>query len=471
MLNKVNFGVIVTTRSFFSADLARQEREKVVGKLLAEGYGVEIPPREDTYAGAVSALSDADVYARYFRARMDNIDGLIVVLANFGDEVAVAETISRSRLDVPILIVACADETDKMDMSHRRDAFCGKISLCNNLYQRNIRYTLTQNHTLKTDGEEFSAEVAKFAAVCRVVAGLRNLRVGAVGARPNDFHTVRYSEKLLQASGINTVVTDLSVVIADAKKIGDAGLIANKVDEIKNYGKVSPVISAEKLENMAKLCIALEDWVVKNQCRASAVQCWDSIQYNYGCATCTAMSMMGEAGLPSACEMDVTGAVTMYALYMAAGAPPGYLDWDNNFDDEREMCVNLHCSNFPKSFFGHDDIEIENLDVLSTTIGAEKCFGACKGKVAPGKMTYAKITTDDKNGKIKAYIGEGEFVAHDIETKGGVALCRVKNLQSLLSYICANGFEHHVSMCRGQTADILEEALENYMGWEVYRHS
>jgi len=470
MLNKINFGVIVTTRSFFSAELAKQEREKIVNKLVTEGYGVEIPPPEATYAGAVSTLSDADVYAQYFKARIDKIDGIIVVLANFGDEVSVAETISQSRLNVPVLVVACDDETSQMDLSHRRDAFCGKISVCNNLYQRNIKYTLTKNHTLKIESNDLTDELSKFAAICRVVNGLRNLRVGAIGARPNDFHTVRFSERLLQASGINTVVTDLSVIIAAAKKIDDVNVITKKIEEIKNYGSIPSSISAEKLENMAKLCITLENWIAKNHCQASAIQCWDSIQYNYGCATCTAMSMMGESGFPSACEMDVTGAVTMYALLMASGIPSGYLDWNNNFDDNREMCVTLHCSNFPKSFFGHDDIEIENLDVLSTTIDVDKCFGACKGRVAPGKMTYAKITTDDKNGKIKAYIGEGEFVGHEIETKGGVALCRVQDLQKLLSYICNNGFEHHVAMCRGQVADVMEEALRNYMGWDVYRH-
>ena len=202
---------------------------------------------------------------------------------------------------------------------------------------------------------------------------------------------------------------------------------------------------------------------------ASSIECWDSIQNNYGCATCLAMSMMGDKGMPSSCELDVTGAVTMYAMRLATGQGPAYLDWNNNWGDDRDCCVSLHCSNFPKSFF-QKPIEISNLDVLGTTIGADKCFGACKAQVAAGPMTFAKITTDDKNGKIKCYVGEGDFRDDPIPTKGGLALCHVEGLQDLMHYICNNGFEHHFAICRGHVADILEEALGNYMGFEVHRH-
>ncbi len=181
------------------------------------------------------------------------------------------------------------------------------------------------------------------------------------------------------------------------------------------------------------------------------------------------MSMLGEAGYPSACEMDVTGAITMLVLRLASDSPSGYLDWNNNYTDDRDKCVGIHCSNYPKSFFG-SEIEISNLDILGTTLGSEKCFGACKGRVAAGPMTFGKVTTDDTKGRIKVYVGEGEFTDDPIETMGGVAVCKVSGLQRLLDYICNNGFEHHVAMNRSLSAKVLEEALGKYMGWDVHRH-
>lgn len=174
--------------------------------------------------------------------------------------------------------------------------------------------------------------------------------------------------------------------------------------------------------------------------------------------------------MPSACEMDVTGALTMYALYLASGEPSGYMDWNNNYLDDRNKCVNIHCSNYPSSFIGKE-FEISNLDVLGKSLGFDKCFGACKANIASGPMTFAKITTDDTRGVMKVYIGEGEFTNDPVNTKGGVAVCKVDDLQGLMKFICSNGFEHHVAMNRARVAAVLEEALGKYLGWEVHRHN
>lgn len=464
------FGLIVTNRTFFPAHLVTEERQRIIKKLDRLGYDYITLSEQDTPLGAVMTYNDAKKCAELFSENSSKIDGIIVILPNFGDETSVVNAIKLSRLNVPVLVQACDDSMDKLDIKNRRDAFCGKISVCNNLYQCGIKFTNTTTHTCSIDSEQFTKDLEYFAAVCRVVKGISTARLGAIGTRPDAFHTVRFSEKLLQASGITVSTVDLSEIIFKALAMKDDDpAVAAKLKEIRSYGKIPDYISNEKVLKQAKLCITLEKWVDSNECDASAIQCWNSIQDNYGCATCLAMSLMGEKGKPSACEMDITGALTMYALYLASNKPSGYLDWNNNYKDELDKCICTHCSNFPKSFFG-TDFEIENLDVLATTIGADKCFGACKGQIVPGPMTFAKITTDDRNGKIKFYVGEGEILGDKVETKGGVALCHINNLQSLLKYICSNGFEHHVAMSRSHSAAILEEALGKYLGWEVYRH-
>jgi L-fucose isomerase-like protein len=469
-LKKNTFGVIFTNRSFFPAHLVTEERKITLELLKKLGYGAVTLSEDDSPLGAVVSLSDVRKCAALFREKSAEIDGIIVVLPNFGEESAVASAIEQSGLKVPVLVHASDDRIDRMQFENRRDAFCGKISVCNNLYQRGIKYTLTTTHTSETGSGQFAEDLRFFAGVCRVVKGVSTARIGAIGARPDAFHTVRFSEKLLQDSGVTVVTTDLSDIIFGAMALDshDAAVLA-KAEEIFAYGRIPEYIGREKLIRQAKLCIVLEEWVRKNECDASAIQCWDSIQNHYGCATCLAMSMMGEKGLPSACEMDVTGALTMYAMQLASGEPSGYLDWNNNYSQDRDKCVCLHCSNFPKSFFG-TGFEISNLDVLGTTIGADKCFGACKAQIAEGPMTYAKISTDDRNGKIRMYVGEGEILGEKVNTPGGVGLFQIPELQQLMKYICKNGFEHHVAMNRTNCARVLEEAFENYLGWEVYCH-
>ena len=60
-----------------------------------------------------------------------------------------------------------------------------------------------------------------FAAVCRVVRGLRSLRIGAIGARPAAFNTVRYSEKILEANGISVEPIDLSEIFGRIERMKD----------------------------------------------------------------------------------------------------------------------------------------------------------------------------------------------------------------------------------------------------------
>jgi len=464
------FGVIVTTRSFFPSHLVKTARESIAALLENLGFGYIMVSEQDTSLGAVLSLGEAKTCAKLFRAHSQEISGVIVVLPNFGEELGVAEAITRSRLDVPVLILACNDDFDKLDMANRRDAFCGKISLCNNLYQRGIKYSTTVSHTCALDSPECKEDVKRFAAVCRVVNGLRGSRIAMLGARPVAFNTVRYSEKILQRHGISVQTVDLSEVISAAEKMEDESAIADKAAEIRAYGRIPDHISDKKIIRQAKLCLAMEGLVEELDCQASTVQCWDSLENNYGCAACLGMSMMGDKGKPSACESDVTGALSMLAAQLAAGTAPALMDWNNNIVGDADCCISLHCSNFPRSFFNDPGMEIGCLDVLGSVLGEESTFGACKAQVAEGPMTFIRITTDDTKGVMKMYVGEGFFESVEVPAKGGVSYCRVRGLQALLRHICENGYEHHVCFVRGNVADILEEAMKKYFGLEVYRH-
>ncbi len=472
MEKRQTFGVIVTSRNIFPAKLAIAERRNITTKLEKMGFGSVLLGEDEVPNGAVETYSDAKKCAALFKARSDEIDGVIVVLPNFGDEQAITQTIDMSQLNVPVLVQACGEsDPTRLKLSERRDSFCGKLSLCNNLYQYNIPFTNTTYHTCNITDDVFTEDLNRFAAVCRIVNGLCGARIGAIGARPEAFHTVRFSEKLLQASGIKVVTVDLSEIFSAADAlVGDTAEVRNKVKAIKEYGKIPSSVSEGKILRQAKLSVAIDNWMAENECVASAIQCWTAVQQHYGCAACLSMSMMGEQGKPSACEMDVAGTVSMYALNLASGGKPsGFVDWNNDYGSQRDKCVVTHCSNYPKSFVG-DDIEISELDVLGESLGRDNCFAGIKGRIAPGDMTFARISTDDTLGTIKAYVGQGRFTDDPLECDGGVGVCEVPELQVLLDFLCQNGFEHHVAMSRGNYADVLEEAFDKYLGWEVYNH-
>ena len=467
----LTFGVIVASRAFFNPTVAAVAREQVLAQLARLKIAALILPAGETENGAVQSRQDAQRYANFFRQRRDDIDGIVVLLPNFGDEIAVIETLRLSDLRVPVLIQASNDENDKVDVHSRRDAFCGKLSVTNNLYQYGIPFTDTTSHTVDVDSAEFRADLERFGRICRTVRGLSHARIGAIGARTAPFQTMRYSEKLLQLSGMTVVTVDLSEIVAASAALKDnAPEVKATLDEIAAYGKIPAHIKQENIVKQAKWTVSVNRWIAENECDSSAIQCWRSLQDNFGCATCVTMSMMGEKLMPSACEVDVMGAVSMYALALASGAPPAILDWNNNYAREADKCVCTHCANYPKSFFGVEP-EISELDILGTVVPHERCFGALKGKVKAGPMTFFRVSSDDRHGTLKTYVGEGDFTDDPYAMDGGIAVTHVERLRPLLGFIAQNGFEHHVAMVRGHHAAVVNEAATRYLDWPTYRHT
>ena len=468
-MKKTTFGVIVGNRGFFPDVLAKQGRKDILDVLKKNGNGVAALSMQDTKYGAVETFGDAKKCAALFAQKSELIDGVIVTLPNFGDEKGVAETIKRSGLDVPILIQAEPDAEAKMSIANRRDSFCGKISVCNNLRQAGIPYTLTESHTVKVTSAEFKKELDDFASVCRIVKGLKNARFGAIGARTGAFNTVRYSEKILELSGISVETIDLSEILGKVARLADNDRgVKRKLNAIRGYVPTKS-IPADALLKMAKFGAVVDKWVKDMELDGTAIQCWTSLEEFFGIVPCALMSMMSEAQVPSACEVDITGLLGMYILQLASGMPSAILDWNNNYGADPDKCVLFHCSNVPRSFFKSSRMDYQ--EIIAGSVGKENTYGTIVGRFAPNKVTFCRTTTDDCTGVISTYVGEGKFTNDKLDTFGGYGVMKVPNLQTLMQYICRMGFEHHVAVNISQKADAIAEALDNYMGWEVYLHA
>ncbi len=468
MKTATTLGVLVANRGFFPAHLCESGRNQILDVLKEEGLNTVILPVDATKFGAVESYTDAQKCAALFRSHRDEIDGILVTLPNFGDERAVADALRLSELNVPVLVHAFSDEAEKMTIKFRRDSFCGKMSVCNNLRQYGIRYSLTQLHTTPPSNALFREDIRRFAATCRVVRGLKNARIGALGARPAAFNTVRYSEKLLEASGISVETLDLSEALGWVRKMNDTDKpVGEKLEAIGAYTTVSG-IPQESLLKMAKLGVAIDRWVEEKHLSATAIQCWTALEEFYGVVPCTLMSMMSDSLMPSACETDVAGLLGMYVLQSASNKPAALLDWNNNYGTDPDKGVVFHCSNLPKSFFSHQKMDYQ--EIIAGTVGKENTFGTIVGRVAPGPFSYCRISTDELRGRVTSYVGEGEFTEDTLDTFGGFGVIRVPDFQKLLHYICRQGLEHHVAATRANVADAIEDALGTYLGWEVYHH-
>jgi L-fucose isomerase-like protein len=467
-MKSLTFGVIVGNRGFFPDSLVKDGRQQLLDVLAKGGCRHVALTPDDTKHGAVETYADSKKCAELLRRHREDIDGIIVTLPNFGDEKGVAETVKSAGLNVPILIHAEPDDLRRMSATDRRDSFCGKISVCNNLRQAGIPYSLTRLHTVGVATEDFQQDLRRFAAVCRVVRGLKRVRLGAVGARTGAFNTVRFSEKILEAHGIAVETIDLSEVLGQIGKLADGDpAVQEKLQAIKQYVSIPGAPEAALLK-MAKFAAVVSRWAADLDLQGTAVQCWTALQDYFGIMPCTAMSMMSEQLLPSACEVDVTGLLGMYVLQLAADAPSALLDWNNNYGDDPDKCIVFHCSNLPRSFFEKPQMEFSQ--IIANAVGPDNCWGTVCGRIKKGPATFCRIATDDARGIIRGYVGEGTFTDDPVDTFGGVGVLAVNHLQQLLQLICREGFEHHVAANLSHVAAAVHEALTRYCGWDVCLH-
>jgi L-fucose isomerase-like protein len=465
---KMTMGLIVGNRGFFPDHLAKSGREEMLRVLDAAGMDVVALTPEQSHYGAVETRDESRRCAELFKKNRERIDGVIVTLPNFGEERAIADTLRLADLRVPVLIQATPDDPKKMTIAFRRDSFCGKMSACNNLRQYGIPYSITSLHTESPDSPEFAKDLQWFAAVCRVVNGFRNLRVGAIGARPAAFNTVRYSEKILEHNGISIETLDLSEVLGRIDRMKDNDDAAQgKLASIKKYVD-SKDVPPTALMKMAKLGAVIDDWMATAEVQISAVQCWTSLEENFGVVPCTVMSMMSEQLFSSACEVDIAGVLGMHALQLASGTPSALLDWNNNYGSDPNKAVCFHCANLPKHFFRSFKMDFQ--EIIAGTVGKENTFGTVVGLIKPEKMSFARFSTNDLAGKMRGYVGEGRFTDDPLNTFGGAGVVEIPKMQKLLHYICENGFEHHVAANLSSVAGAVHEAAVRYLGWETYWH-
>lgn len=463
---KTTFALAFGNRGFFPASLIDGARRELVHALESQGYGCLVIDTSVIRYGAVETPEEGGKYARFLREHAGEFDGVILSLPNFGDENGAAEALKDA--GVPILIQAYPDDLDKMDLSRRRDAFCGKLSVMDVFRQRGIPFTALKPHTVVPSTATFAAHLAHFAGVCRVVKGLRSMVVGAVGARTTPFKTVRIDEVALQRGGITVETFDLSDIFAQVRAV-DANSAAYKAKactlrDCSDWGGTPD----KAFDNLVRLGVVLDRLVQETRLDALALRCWVEMQQQLGISPCVVMGEMNERRIPVACEVDVGNAVAMCALSNASANVAACLDWNNNYGDDDDKCILFHCGPVPRSMMAAKG-RIEDHLIIGSTIGRGIGYGCNTGRIAPTPMTFASMTTD--SGRLRWYAGQGDFTSDPVprEFFGCAGVARIGGLQDVLLHIGQEGFRHHVSVAPGHVVEPLTEALVRYLHFDVAR--
>ena len=460
----MKFALFFGNRGFFPGELIASARDEVKAAVENMGFETILLPSELTRYGAVETPAEGKIYAEFLKQNEGKFDGVIMSLPNFGDETGALAALRDC--GVPILIQAYPDEIGKMDFAHRRDAFCGKFSIMDVFYQSNLPFTVFGPHVVHPKSNTFMEHLDKFAAVCRVVKGMKRFTVGAIGARTTAFKTVRFDELTLQKYDITTETVDLSEVFDRVKKVDEkSDAFKEKLKHLKNYTDWSAAPEG-KLELLARIGIVIDGFVGELGLDCLAFRCWDEIERHLGVSPCVLLSEMNDRGLAAACELDVCNAVPMRALALASGNSATCLDWNNNYGDDPDKCILFHCGPVPKSLMVPETGHITEHPMFKKAFGAGCGWGCNEGRIAANDITYMSSKTED--GRLIFYVGEGRFTADEIEEAffGCAGVAKIDNLQEKLLTIGKMGYRHHVSVTKGFVLEAISEAFETYLGYD-----
>jgi L-fucose isomerase-like protein len=461
---KTTFALFFANRGFFPASLITAAREEMSQTLKAQGHDVLMLDAHATRCGAVETQHEGQVYADFLRHNRGKFGGVILCLANFGDETGAVAALQEAA--VPIWIQAYPDELDKMAPATRRDAFCGKISIMDLFRQYGVKFTALKPHTVKPGSDQFKANLDEFDRTCRVVAGVRDMVVGAIGARTTPFKTVRIDELTLQRYGITVETLDLSEVMARLKAVqaSDASYKAKR--QALTACATWQGVPNGSLDQMVRLGVTLDAIAGEYHLDALALRCWTELQTQLGISPCVLLGELNGRGVPAACEVDVGSAVTMRALNLASARPTACLDWNNNYEDDEDKCILFHCGPVPRDLMSAKG-RISDHSILANAVGAGNGFGCCVGRIAAMDFTFGSLMTDQ--GKIQAYLGQGRITADPIPQDffGCAGVAEIPGLQNVLLHLGTRGHRHHVSLTPGRVQAPLLEALGHYLGFEV----
>lgn len=461
-MRKMTFALCFCNRGFMPGELIYGARDDMIKAVTDAGYDYIAMDAGLTRYGGVETRDEGLLYAKWLKEHEGQYDGVIFSMPIFADENGAITALQDA--GVPILMQAYPDEIGKMDFAHRRDAFCGKFSVTDVFTQYQVPFTVLKPHVVHPLSEKFAENLRDFAAVCRVVNGMKRCNIGCIGARTTAFKTVRFDEIAMQKYGINVESFDLSELVFKVGKLDDGdGKVLAKKAALEAYTDFSGV-SEEKKNTLAKISVVIDEYIEVYHLDALALRCWNEMEEILRVCPCVLLSELNDRGITASCEIDMCSAVTMRAMALASETPTTVLDWNNNYGEDENKVILFHCGPVPNSLMT-DKGRVTSHKMFDKTDAGSGC-GTCEGRMKAGDITLSNCQT--KDGKLIVYASEARFTEDEIEEAffGCAAVCEIPDMQNKLIHLARGGFKHHTSVGVGHMKEILKEAFTTYLGYE-----
>jgi len=219
------------------------------------------------------------------------------------------------------------------------NSLTGAFSAGNSLYSQNIDFQFI----LGNPDEDFVKE--KFKKIYKSLALIKKLRglvIGLIGSQPPGFGFGLLTESQLGGKfGIRLVKTEAAEIMKDADSYTPDELLP-WLEELKGRSEGWEQFPEENLERYARLRKAYQDFLAKSGVNAIASKCWPDFFTEFGAPVCSILSMLNDNEIPTSCEADLGGVISMFIGAELTGEPT-YLGDPVAVDESCDGIVFWHC--------------------------------------------------------------------------------------------------------------------------------
>ncbi len=455
---EVKLGIVAVSRDCFPITLSERRRKAVVAAFKAKGYDIYESPV------IIEGGIDANVMEAYEDIQKSGINALVVFLGNFGPEGP--ETLIAQKFGGPVMYVAAAEENIAVLSSDRGDAYCGMLNASYNLKLSGINAYIPE-YPVGT-AEQCADMIEEFIPIARTLLALKDLKIITFGPRPFDFLACNAPIAPLFKLGVNIQENSELDLLAAYKAHANDPRIPAKVKEMEDElgeGNKMPGI----LPRLAQYELTLLDWVEANKGAAKYVamanKCWPAFQTEFGFVPCYVNSRLTAMGIPTACEVDIYGALSEFIGTCVTGESVTLLDINNSVPADmykasiegkypyrhNETFMGFHCGNTPMCRLTKGTMKYQLIMKRSLEPDKEPDItrGTLEGDIVPGPITFYRLQAN-KDSVLQAYVAQGEILPVATESFGGIGVFAIPEMDRFYRHVLiGGGYPHHGAVAFG----------------------
>jgi len=304
------------------------------------------------------------------------------------------------------------------------------------------------------EDERFQIRLRLTVLALTALKRLSHSAVGLIGDLAPTFYNLAYDAEALEAKlGIQVRVVPLSDVLQRARcySASDVATIAERMAS----KAIEVQVEDRWMELTARVVYALRDTSEERSLDSLALRCWPEFQSDFhGLGPCAAVAWLNETGLPTSCEGDVPGAVSMLALHHLSEAPTTLMDLVAVNDDDATIQL-WHCGPTAPSMSGPEGARLIHHPTLDRDKPADtpRSGAAVDLRLARGPATVLRFSGSASD----AFLLSGEVTdgpsAGYTGSRAWVTSMRIDDqpvsVGDLLETIVYHGLPHHYPIALG----------------------